>query len=187
MLDMLVPDIDEGIPLPARAVDAMPSLSPREELEMRARTIKLLAEISDTSLVPSEVDKQQATELVKQMNANPDLRPDYSKYPNSTMAYLAECISEASFVLVPELSDLKTYIVNKLIFEIEHTKTSKDRLMAITKLGEVDGVDAFKRRSEVTHKILPIEEVEKKLLNILDNIEYTVVETSEPKVLKDVH
>ena len=72
MLDMLVPDIDEGIPLPARAVDAMPSLSPREELEMRARTIKLLAEISDTSLTPSEVDKQQATELIKQMNREPN-------------------------------------------------------------------------------------------------------------------
>jgi len=187
MLDMLVPDIDEGIPLPARAVDAMPSLSPREELEMRARTIKLLAEISDTSLVPSEVDKQQATELVKQMNANPDFRPDYSKYPNATMAYLAECINEASFVLVPDLADLKTYIINKLIYEVEHTKTSKDRLMAITKLGEIDGVDAFKRRSEVTMKVLPIEEVEKKLLNILDNIEYTVVEAEAPKKIKDVH
>lgn len=187
MLDMLVPDIDEGIPLPARAVDAMPSLSPREELEMRARTIKLLAEMTDTSLVPSEVDKQQATDLVKQMAANPDLRPDYSKYPNATMAYLAECINEASFNLVPDLLNLKTYIVNKLIYEVEHTKNSKDRLMALTKLGEIDGVDAFKRRSEVTHKLLPIEEVEKKLLNILDNIEYTVVETDAPKQVKDVH
>lgn len=187
MIDMLVPDIDEGIPLPARAVDAMPSLSPREELEMRARTIKLLAEISNATLVPTEVDKQQAMELASQMQANPDLRPDYSKYPNATMAYLAECINEAMFNLVPDLGNLKTYIINKLIYEVEHTKTSKDRLLALTKLGEVDGVDAFKRRSEVTHKLLPIEEVEKKLLNILDNIEYTVVEAETPNKLQDVH
>ena len=154
---------------------------------MRARTIKLLAEISDAPLVPTELDKQQAMELASQMQANPDLRPDYSKYPNATMAYLAECINEAMFNLVPDLADLKTYIVNKLIYEVEHTKTSKDRLMALTKLGEIDGVDAFKRRSEVTMKVLPIEEVEKKLLSILDNIEYTVVEAEPPKVLKDAH
>jgi hypothetical protein len=40
----------------------------------------------------------------------------------------------------------------------------------------VDGVDAFKKRSEVTHIIKPIEEVEKELLSVLEGIEYTVID-----------
>jgi hypothetical protein len=43
-------------------------------------------------------------------------------------------------------------------------------------LGEVDGVDAFKKRSETTHIIKPIEEVEKELLSVLEGIEYRVVD-----------
>jgi hypothetical protein len=42
-------------------------------------------------------------------------------------------------------------------------------------LGEVDGIDAFKKRSEITHIIKPIEEVEKELLSVLEGIEYSVV------------
>jgi predicted transcriptional regulator len=81
-------------------------------------------------------------------------------------------------MIVEELSDLKLYVVNKLVHEIEHAKDSKARLTAIKSLGEVDGVDAFKKRSEMTVKIMPIEEVEKELLKTLEDIEYHVVEES---------
>jgi hypothetical protein len=40
----------------------------------------------------------------------------------------------------------------------------------------VDGVDAFKKRSETTHIIKPIEEVEKELLSVLEGIEYKVID-----------
>jgi hypothetical protein len=180
MLDYAVPDIDEGIPLPSRATEALPPLSPREEMEMRARTVKLLAEINDIPLIPSEQDKAQARELVKQVNANPDFQPDYDKYPNEVMAHLGELIAQSSYEIVEDLSNLKHYIVNKLVYEIEYSKSSKDRIAALSKLGEIDGVDAFKSRTETTIKVLPIEEVERKLLNILDNIEYTVVENQNP-------
>jgi hypothetical protein len=36
-------------------------------------------------------------------------------------------------------------------------------------------VDAFKKRSEVTHVVKPIEEVEKELMSVLEGIEYRVV------------
>jgi predicted transcriptional regulator len=50
------------------------------------------------------------------------------------------------------------------------------KMQAVAKLGEVDGVDAFKKRSEITHQIKPIEEVEKELLTVLEGIEYSVIE-----------
>ena len=180
MDDYAIPDIDEGIPLPSRATEAMPLLSPREEMEMRARTVQLLAEINQIPLIPSEVDKAQAVELVRQVSTNPNFKPDYEKYPNEVMAHLSELIAQSSFEIVEDLSNLRHYIVNKLVYEIEYAKTSKDRISALAKLGEVDGVDAFKRRSEMTVKVLSIEEVEKKLLNILDNIEYSVVDKMPP-------
>jgi hypothetical protein len=46
----------------------------------------------------------------------------------------------------------------------------------LASLGEVDGIDAFKRRTETTHIIKPIEEVEKELLSVLEGIEYKVIE-----------
>jgi hypothetical protein len=60
------------------------------------------------------------------------------------------------------------YVVNKLVLEIEQAKDSKSRIMALSKLGEVDGIDAFKRRTEVTHAVKPIEEVEQELLKVLN-------------------
>ena len=91
------------------------------------------------------------------------------------MAYLAGMVAQSNCMLVDELSDLKLYVVNKLVYEVEHAKDSKSRISALAKLGEVDGMDAFKKRSEVTMQIKSIQEVEKELLSVLDNIEYIVL------------
>jgi len=171
------PDIESDIPLPKRAVDAMPELSPQEELDMRARTIKFLADLNGTPINPDGTHIKEAEVLARQMMNDPSMRPHYAKYPNETMAYLAGLVAQTNCMLVNELSDLKLYVVNKLVYEAEHAQTTRDRLTALRSLGEVDGVDAFKKRSEVTMQIRPIEEVEQELLSVLDNIEYTVVET----------
>ena len=167
----VVPEIEENIPLPASAADEMPQLSPKEELDMRARTIKLLADINGDPITPSEEQKEVAQSLAKQMMQDPQMRPDYAKYPNEVMAYLAGMVSQSNCMLVDELSDLKMYVVNKLVYEIEHARDSKSRIAALSKLGEVDGVDAFKKRSEVTMKVQSIEEVEKELLITLEALE----------------
>jgi hypothetical protein len=91
------------------------------------------------------------------------------------MAYLAGLIQQSNCSLVDELSELKNYVINKLVYEVEHATSGKERIAALTKLGEVDGVDAFKRRTEMTVQIKPIEEVEKELMSVLDGIEYRVV------------
>jgi hypothetical protein len=173
-----IPEIEENVPLPLNAVEAFPELSPQQELEMRARTIKLLADIGGTAIEPSEEQQHQAERLAREMIENPRHRPNFSAYPNETMAYLAGMVAQSNCMIVDELGDLKLYVVNKLVQEVEEAKDAKARIAALKALGEVDGVDAFKKRSEVTHKVQPIEEVEKELLSILDGVEYTRIEDS---------
>lgn len=177
-MQTLIPEIDTDIPLPKNAAEAMPNLSPKEELDMRARTIKVLADLAGTSIQPAPEHIEEAETLAREMISNPKMRPQFNKYPNETMAYLAGMVAQTNCMLVDELSELKMYVVNRLIMEIEEAKDSRSRIAALSKLGEVDGVDAFKKRSEVTVQIKPIEEVEKELLTILDGIEYVV----EPEI-----
>jgi hypothetical protein len=176
MQDLLIPEIEENIALPANAVEALPELTPEAEIEMRARTIKLISDLTGTPLCPDENDITAAKEIATAHLANPKTRIDYSKYPNETMAFLAGLVAQSNCAIVDDLSELKLYVVNKLVYEVEHAENSKTRIQALSKLGEVDGVDAFKKRTETTHIIKPIEEVEKELLSVLEGIEYTVVD-----------
>jgi len=174
--DFLIPDIEELVPLPAKAADALPSLSVEEELNMRARTLKLISDLTQTPIVPTEDDVETAKELAREMMENPQKRIEYAKYPNEMMAYLAGMVAQSNCALVDDLAELKMYVVNKLLYEVEHADNSKVRIQALAKLGEIDGVDAFKKRSEVTMQIKPIEEVEKELLQVLEGVEYAVIE-----------
>ena len=178
-MQQLIPDIDETVPLPRTATDIELDLSPREEIEMRARTLRLLAELTNTTIEPDEEDEAKAKQLMAHVNANPDFVPDFDKFTNGSILVLAELVKANSVQIVPEYADLKHYIVNKLIFEVEYSKSSKDRIAALKSLGEIDGVDAFKRRTETTHLIKPIEEVEQELITILDNIDYEVVDDGD--------
>jgi hypothetical protein len=167
----LVPPIEENIPLPENAREAFPDLSAESELQMRANVIKLMSDLTGQELVPTEENADQAKVLAREMMANPQYRPDYSKYPNETLAMLAGMVAQMNVSIVEELSDLKMYVVNKLVAEVENAKDPKVRVAALSKLGEIDGVDAFKKRSEVTHKHMSIEEVEKELLETLEKLE----------------
>jgi hypothetical protein len=53
---------------------------------------------------------------------------------------------------------------------IESTTNPKEKTTALRALGEVDGVDAFKKKTEVTHKIETMEEVETELLSMLNEL-----------------
>ena len=175
-MNVIVPNIEEDIPLPASALEAMPDLSPQEELEMRARTIKLVADLNNTPIEPSPEHMDTAREVAKQMMHNPAHRPEFAKYPNEVMAYLAGMVAQSNCMIVEELSDLKLYVVNKLVAEVENAKDAKARITALSKLGEVDGVDAFKKRTEVTHKIQTLEEVERELIETLNLLEDQVID-----------
>ena len=75
-------------------------------------------------------------------------------------------------------------MVNKLVAEIENAKDPKVRVTALSKLGEVDGVDAFKKRTEVTHKHMSIEEVENELLQTLESIEAKVIDVEAREIIR---
>jgi hypothetical protein len=179
----LVPPIEENIPLPDNAKDAFPELSAEQELQMRANVITLMSDLTGQELAPTEENAQEAKSIAKQMMSNPQYRPDYSKYPNETLAMLAGMVAQMNVSIVEELSDLKMYVVNKLVAEVENARDPKVRVAALSKLGEIDGVDAFKKRSEVTHKHMSIEEVEEELLSTLTAIEDKVIDVEAKAVV----
>jgi hypothetical protein len=182
-MDMLVPPIEENIPLPENAKDAFPELTAEQELQMRANVITLMSDLTGQELAPTQANADQAKTIAKEMMSNPQYRPDYSKYPNETLAMLAGMVAQMNVSIVEELSDLKMYVVNKLVAEVEAAKDPKVRVAALSKLGEIDGVDAFKKRSEVTHKHMSIEEVESELLNTLSIIEGQVIDVEAKAVI----
>jgi hypothetical protein len=73
-------------------------------------------------------------------------------------------------MVVRDLADLKLYVVNKLV-EQSTNPDPKFALPAVKALGEIDGVDAFKKRTEVTVAHKTSEEVEKSLLEKLERLE----------------
>ena len=163
-------DIEPNIPLPANAAEALPPMSPKEELEVRARTIKLIADLQGKPIHPSDKDKDEARALAKKMVEDPKAHIQFSNYKNETLAYLAGMVSQYDQMIVRDLADLKIFVVNKLVEQTE-SGNAKDVIAALKALGEVDGVDAFKRRSELTVQIKPIDQVEKDLLAKLEKLE----------------
>lgn len=184
-MQTLVPYIDENIPLPASAAEALPELTPAQELNMRVRTIKLISDLTGQPIIPTEQDKDAAEEMAKKMMEDPEARPEYALHSDEFTAYLSGLVYRSNGAIVKELSDLKNYVINKLVYEVEHNQVSKERIQALTKLGEIDGVDAFKRRTETTHIVKPIEEVEKELMQVLEGIEYSVVEEPQQELNPD--
>lgn len=180
-MDALIPQIEDNVPLPKNAQDAFPDLSPQEELNMRANVVQLLSDLTGQPISPTKENAQEAKKLSQEMLANPKDRPDFSKYPNETLALMAGMVAQMNVSVVDELSELKMYVVNNLIKEVQDSKDPKTRIAALKALGEVDGVDAFKKRTETTVKIQTMEEVEKELLELLDEVEtkYIDVEAKE--------
>ena len=162
-------DIEKDISLPANAMEALPPMSQSEELEVRARTIKLISDLQGKSINPTEQDKEDARELAQKMMRD-NVNVDFSTYRNETLAYLAGMVSMYDQMLVKDLAEYKLYVVNKLV-EQSANPDPKYSLPAIKSLGEVDGVDAFKKRAEITVQHKSVEEVEKSLMQKLDKLE----------------
>jgi len=180
---ILVPDIEENIPLPKNAAEALPEMTIGEEVEMRARTIKLVADLLGENIEPSYSDKKDAESLATEMVKNPDLRPDFGSYTNETTAFLAGMVSQMNCMIVKDLADMKLYVLNKLVLEAEQSKSAKERISALRAIGEVDGVDAFKKKTEVTHKLETMEEVEKELLSMLSELKQKALTKKAPQTI----
>ena len=120
---------------------------------MRANVIKLLSDLTESPISPTEANVVEAKAIATEMAANPNYRPQFPQYQNETLALLAGMVAQMNASIVDDLADLKMYVINKLVAEIENTQDSKIRVAALKHLGDVDGVDAFKKRTEVTIKV----------------------------------
>ena len=176
---VIIPHIDDNIALPKNAREALPDMSPEEELSMRSNTVKLISDLAGQNIEPSQDNMEQAEEVAKEMMVNPKLKPDFDTYPNETIAYLAGMVAQTSHMVTKDLANIKLTVLNGLLQEATLAKTSKERIAAFKAVGEIDGVDAFKRKTEVTHITKSGEELEKELLKTISELKGKVIRTTE--------
>jgi hypothetical protein len=174
--EFIMPPIEADIPLPKNALEAMPELTQEEELLMRANTIKLISDLTGEPIIPTDEQKTDAIGLARQIMSNPNTKIDFTQYPNETMAFLAGMVAETKYTIVDDLAELKMFVINGLVKEAGTAKEAKVRISALSKLGEIDGIDAFKKRTETVVKHQSMEEVEEELLKVLGSIKGRVIE-----------
>mgnify|MGYP003660688745 CR=1 FL=1 len=124
------------------------------------------------------------------MVENPGMKQEYGMYANETMAYLGGLVGSYNHMIVKDLADLKLYVVNKLVNIAEHSDNPKEQITALRSIGEVDGVDAFKKKTEVVHKMETMEEVETELLSMLKELKAKALlkpksETIDAEIVED--
>ena len=64
---VVVPHIEENIPLPKNAKEALPEMTVAEEINARTNTIKMLSDITDEVIEPTTEDIEKAESLAKEM------------------------------------------------------------------------------------------------------------------------
>ena len=180
----IVPNIDAGIPIPKNTKEALPDMTPQEELTMRSKTIKLVSDLADEVIEPTTEDIEQAEDLAREIMRNPELKPEFGNYPNETIAYLAGLVAQTSHMVAKDLADIKLSVLNGLLQEAALAKTSRERISAWSKVGEVDGVDAFKKKTEITHITKSGDELEKELRETIEQLKGKII-TGEHRVIDD--
>ena len=173
---IVVPHLEDNIPIPKNARDALPELTPDEELKVRANTIKIISDIKGEAIEPSEDEMETAETIAKEMMENPSLIPDYANYPNETIAYLAGLVSQTSHMVAKDLADIKLSVLNGLLQEAALAKSSRERISAWSKIGEIDGVDAFKKKTEITHINKSGKELEEELKRTIEELKGKVID-----------
>ena len=182
---VIVPHIEEDIALPKNAREALPDMSPEEELTMRSNTVKLISDLAGETIKPSQENMEEAEEVAKQMMEKPELKPDFGNYHNETIAYLAGLVAPTSHMVAKDLSDIKLSVLNGLLQEAALAKSPRERISAWKAIGEIDGVDAFKKKTEVTHINKSGEELEKELKKTIDELKGKIIHTREVVEVQD--
>jgi len=168
---VMYPNVDDNVPIPKSAREALPELSNEEELEMLANTIKLISDLTGQPIEATQEDIDEAKTVAETMIKHPETKIQLKKYKNSTLASLAGMVAELDSSVVDNLKDLKTFVINGLIKEATMSDKSKERITALRAIGEVDGVDAFKKHTEVVHKNMSMDEIEDKLKTLVNKLQ----------------
>ena len=181
----VMPEVEANIPMPKSKKEAIPEMTSEQELKIRSTTIKELADINGEDITPSKEHQEQAQELAREMMTNKKLKPEFSDYPNETMAFLAGIVGQTNSMIVEELADLKLFVVNNFVQLAAMAKNDRDKLAALRAIGEIDGVDAFKRKTEITHITKSGDELEKELRETIEQLKGTIIEGEHEIIEKD--
>ena len=154
-----------------------------DEVTLRATTIKEISDITGEEIKPDAENIKQAEDLARKMVENPGMKQEFGLYANETMAYLGGLVGCYNHMIVKDLADLKLYVVNRLVDIVEKSDNAKEQITALRSIGEVDGVDAFKKKTEVTHKLETMEEVEKELLSMLGELKQKALLKAQPQTV----
>ena len=85
-------------------------------------------------------------------------------------------VAQTNCMLVKDLADFKLHVLNRAVQEAETAKSSRERLAALRMIGEIDGVDAFKRKTEITHISKSGDELEKELRETIEQLKWKIIE-----------
>ncbi len=59
---VIIPHIEDNIELPKNAREALPDMSPEQELSMRSNTVKLISDLAGETIEPSQDNMEEAEE-----------------------------------------------------------------------------------------------------------------------------
>jgi len=179
---VIYPHIEENIPIPKNVREALPDLSNQEEIEMLANTVKLISDLTGQQIEATQEDIDEAKTVIKTIIKEPQTKLQIKKYKNSTLAALAGMVAELDAQVVDDLKDLKTFVINGLIKEATTSDKAKERITALRAIGEVDGVDAFKKHTEVVHKNMSMDDIEDRLKTLVNKLQKRL-EDKEPEII----
>jgi len=186
---VLVPPIEQNQPIPPHARDALPPLTNEQEIEMVGNTIKLISDLTGQRIQATQEDIDEAKTVIKTIIKEPEKKLNIRKYKNNTLAALAGMVAELDAQVVDDLKDLKTFVINGLIKEATMSDKAKERITALRAIGEVDGVDAFKKHTEVVHKSMSMDDIESRLQTLVTKLQKQLdvkdSEVIDAEVVKD--
>jgi len=111
----MMPNIEEDVPLPKNAKDAMPELGMEEELQVRVETVKTIADLKGEPIPDaSPKEQQQAVDFVKKVMTDPNFKPEYGNYTDPTMAFCAGMVAQTQVLLAKELATEVTHKVESM-------------------------------------------------------------------------
>lgn len=168
---VIVPPIEQNVPIPPHARDALPDLNNEQEIEMIGNTIKLISDLTGQPIQATKEDVEEAKTVMETIIKDPQTKLQLKKYKNSTLASLAGMVDSLNASVVDDLKDLKTFVVNGLIREATTADKPKERITALRAIGEVDGVDAFKKHTEVVHKNMSMDDIESRLQTLVGKLQ----------------
>jgi hypothetical protein len=186
---VMMPHIEQNVPIPKNAREALPDLTNEEEVEMLANTVKLISDLTGEEIQATQEDIDEAKTVIKTIIQEPEKKLHLRKYKNATLASLAGMVAELDAQVVDELKDLKTFVVNGLIREATTADKPKERITALRAIGDIDGVDAFKKHTEVVHKNMSMDDIESRLQTLVTKLQKRLdvkdSEVIDAEVVKD--